>query len=144
MILGRHRRYRWGLAGRHQAMNSLGVLTSLVLLGGDLDAACAAGENLRPVAGRGERLTLPWLGGTITLLDESYNASPTAVRAALAVLASLPGRRLLVLGDMLELGADADALHADLAEALNTAGLDRVYLAGTHVSALANACRPGA
>jgi UDP-N-acetylmuramoyl-tripeptide--D-alanyl-D-alanine ligase len=142
-ILGQRRRYRWGLAGKHQAMNSLGVLTALVTLGGDLDAACAVTESLRPVAGRGERLTLPWQGGTITLLDESYNASPTAVRAALSVLATLPGRRVLVLGDMLELGSEADALHASLADALEGAKLDRIYLSGTHVAALANALPEG-
>lgn len=143
LILGQRRRYRWGLAGKHQAMNSLGVLTALVTLGGDLNAACAAAETLRPVAGRGERLTLPWQGGTITVLDESYNASPLAVRAALSVLATLPGRRLLVLGDMLELGQEADALHAGLADAVATAGLDRIYLSGTHVGALARALPAG-
>ncbi len=142
-ILGQRRCYRWGLAGKHQALNSLGVLTALVLLGGDLDAACAAGETLRPVAGRGERLTLPWQGGTITLLDESYNASPAAVRAALSVLATLPGRRILVLGDMLELGGEADALHAGLADAVEATGLARLYLAGPHTEALAGALPKG-
>ncbi len=142
-LLGQRRRYRWGLAGRHQALNSLGVLTALVLLGGDLDAACAAGATLRPIAGRGERLTLPWQGGTIILLDESYNASPAAVRAALSVLATVPGRRILVLGDMLELGAEADALHAGLADAVEATGLARLYLAGPYTEALARALPEG-
>ncbi|MFY8106709.1 MAG: UDP-N-acetylmuramoyl-tripeptide--D-alanyl-D-alanine ligase [Elstera sp.] len=142
-ILGQRRRYRWGLAGQHQALNSLAVLTALVTLGGNLDAACAAGESLRPVAGRGERLTLPWQGGTITLLDESYNASPAAVRAALSVLATLPGRRVLVLGDMLELGTEADALHAGLADAVEATGLSRLYLSGPHTAALAKALPVG-
>lgn len=142
-ILGTRCRYRWGMAGRHQALNSLGVLTTLVRLGGDLSRALSDAEALRPMAGRGERLVLPWLGGTITLLDESYNASPTAVRAALHVLATLPGRRLLVLGDMLELGDHAADLHAGLAEAVDGAGLDRVYLAGTHIAALAQTLPPG-
>lgn len=142
-ILGTRCRYRWGMAGRHQALNSLGVLTALVRLGGDLSRALADADALRPMAGRGERLVLPWQGGTITLLDESYNASPTAVRAALQVLTTLPGRRLLILGDMLELGDHAAALHASLADAVDGAGLDRVYLAGAHIAALADALPRG-
>lgn len=142
VILGQHCRYRWGLAGRHQALNSLGVLTALRHLGGDLDQALHRAETLRPLAGRGERWILPWQGGQITLLDESYNASPAAVRAALAVLATLPGRRVMVLGDMLELGPQAAALHAGLADAVQAAGLQRLYLAGTHTAALADALPP--
>jgi UDP-N-acetylmuramyl pentapeptide synthase len=64
------------------------------------------------------------------LIDDSYNANPASVRAALAVLDSAPGRKLAALGDMLELGDHAPGLHAELASPITAAGLDRVYTAG--------------
>ncbi|HEV2301836.1 MAG TPA: cyanophycin synthetase, partial [Stellaceae bacterium] len=92
----------------------------------------------RPV--RGRRCRLPWRGGTLTLIDESYKASPAAVRAALAVLADTPpaagGRRLAVLGDMLELGEESARLHRELAAPIAAAGIDRVFLIGRAVEAL--------
>lgn len=103
-------------------------------------AACgvAPGEALatlrawQPPAGRGAALHVPYQGGTLTLIDDSYNASPVAVAAALATLGRLPGmrRRVAVLGDMLELGPDGPALHAGLAETLRPLPIDRVYTAG--------------
>jgi UDP-N-acetylmuramyl pentapeptide synthase len=68
--------------------------------------------------------------GSITLIDESYNANPASMRAALQVLAAAAGRRLAALGDMLELGEHAPRLHAELAEAVVACGVDRVYTAG--------------
>ncbi|MGQ3356637.1 MAG: glutamate ligase domain-containing protein, partial [Phreatobacter sp.] len=69
-----------------------------------------------------------------TLLDESYNANPVSVRAAIAVLGTAPkgpeGRRIAVLGDMLELGPEGAALHAGLAEPLDKAGIDLVFCSG--------------
>jgi UDP-N-acetylmuramoyl-tripeptide--D-alanyl-D-alanine ligase len=74
-------------------------------------------------------------GGTLTLIDESYNANPTSVRAALCLLAQTPpgekGRRIAVLGDMLELGKEGPALHAELAEAVVGAKVDSVYACGS-------------
>ena len=82
--------------------------------------------------GRGRRRELAWRGGTLTLIDESYNASPAAMRAALAVLAATEpasgGRRVAVLGDMLELGDSSERLHRELAEPLAAAKVDRVFL----------------
>jgi UDP-N-acetylmuramoyl-tripeptide--D-alanyl-D-alanine ligase len=73
-------------------------------------------------------------GGAIELIDESYNASPTSMRAAFAVLAQASpqakGRRIAILGDMLELGPDAPSLHAGLAPALREAGVDVVFSCG--------------
>jgi UDP-N-acetylmuramoyl-tripeptide--D-alanyl-D-alanine ligase len=103
-------------------------------------AACgvAPGEALaalrawQPPAGRGAAVHMPYAGGTLTLVDDSYNASPVAVAAALAALGRLPDatRRVAVLGDMLELGPDGPALHRGLAETLHTLPIDRVYAAG--------------
>lgn len=143
-VLGRHLSFRVPLAGRHQAGNALAAVAAVAALGGDVERAAAGLERLRPLAGRGARgeLALPG-GGSATLLDESYNANPQSVAAALAVLGETAprggGRRIAVLGDMLELGPEAPRLHADLAAELERAGVDRVFLCGPLMSHLAAA-----
>ena len=121
--------------GRHHAMNALAVIGAARAL--DVPAAKAAAglRGVAAVAGRGaqSRITLK-SGGEVLILDESYNANPTSMAAALALLGQLQpkgkGRRIAVLGEMLELGPDAPALHAGLAEALVAARVDRLYVAG--------------
>ncbi|MCM2294209.1 UDP-N-acetylmuramoylalanyl-D-glutamyl-2,6-diaminopimelate--D-alanyl-D-alanine ligase [Allorhizobium sp. BGMRC 0089] len=127
--------------GRHIAENAVAALGAVHLLGGDLDAAIEALAYLQPVKGRGERHRRRLTGGgTFTLIDESYNANPASMRAAIAVLASArpdgEGRRIAVLGDMLELGEMAQELHGDLAGPLMAAGIDHVWLAGPEMAAL--------
>jgi UDP-N-acetylmuramoyl-tripeptide--D-alanyl-D-alanine ligase len=133
-ILGRPITFRLNLPGRHHVSNALAVLLAVAALGGDVDAAAAALALLAPVKGRGVALEIPLAGGHIRVIDESYNASPVAVRAALGVLAmakpAAGGRKLVVLGDMLELGAGEAAAHAALAEPLVAAGVDLVFTAG--------------
>src|SRR5205085_1529260 len=106
-ILGHDVTYKLGAPGRHMVDNSLGVLAATSLLGADLALAALALGDLRAPVGRGERITLEVPGGTVLLIDESYNANPTSMRAALALLGQVPmqglGRRIAVLGDMLEL-----------------------------------------
>jgi UDP-N-acetylmuramoyl-tripeptide--D-alanyl-D-alanine ligase len=105
-----------------------------------VDCAAEALAELEALPGRGRRHELAWRGGTLTVIDESYNASPPSMRAALAVLAATePGagaRRVAVLGDMLELGDASECLHRDLAEPLAAAGVDRVFLIGEAIAAL--------
>ncbi len=116
-LLGRHVTLRLAHPGRHMAMNALAALTAIQAAGGDAGLAAAALEGFGAGAGRGatQRIATPD-GGTALLLDESYNASDTAVRAALATLAATPARRrIAVLGDMLELGEFGPGLHAGLA-----------------------------
>ncbi len=126
--------YRLGAPGAHWAQNSLAVLAALYALDCDLGPAAAALALMRPPAGRGQRRHVAAPNGGFDLIDESYNASPAAVRAAFAGLAlARPvanGRRVVVLGDMLELGERADADHADLATAFVEAKLDRAHAAG--------------
>jgi UDP-N-acetylmuramoyl-tripeptide--D-alanyl-D-alanine ligase len=131
-ILGKRIVYRVGAPGAHWASNSLAILMSVQALGADVAQAANALADVAPPKGRGARheIALPG-GGSFTLLDESYNASPPSMRAAFAVLAMVPAkRRIAVLGDMRELGPDAEALHAGLAEALETARIDLVFACG--------------
>ena len=131
-ILGRRYTYTVGAPGRHMAMNSLGVLLGVEALGGNLDRAAADLSRFTPPAGRGERSFLRSARGDFTLVDESYNANPASMRAALSLLreTQVGGRRIAVLGDMLELGPQAADLHADLAEAVVAADVDLVFAAG--------------
>ncbi len=128
-------RFRVAAPGRHMVLNALAALTAANALGVDGSAAMAA---FRPGAGRGRRQDLP---RGIRLLDESYNASGASVRAALAVLATLPGRRLAVLGDMLELGAHGPAEHLGLAPAVEDAA-DLLFSCGPLMRALFDAVPP--
>jgi len=126
--------YRLALSGHHQALNSVGVLAVVHHLGADVAAAAHALAELEPLMGRGRRHKLALDGGSATIHDESYNASPAAVRAALEVLAAaspgLGGRRIVVLGDMLELGAVEVAEHTGLAGDLISAQVDLMFAVG--------------
>ena len=133
-------RFRLNVPGRHWVMNALAVLGAAVAAGCDPRQAAEALAAFEAPPGRGRRHRLRWRGGTLTLIDESYNASPAAMLAALAVLATASpeagGRRVAVLGDMLELGDTARRLHRELAEPLIAAEVDRVFLIGTEMAAL--------
>jgi UDP-N-acetylmuramoyl-tripeptide--D-alanyl-D-alanine ligase len=133
-IFGAELFYKIGSPGRHIVMNSLAVLASAKLMGADLALAALALADLTPPAGRGARQVLHAPGGQITLIDESYNANPASIRAALANLGRMPlrgqGRRIAVLGDMLELGETGPDLHRELAAPLAEAKVDLVFLAG--------------
>lgn len=139
-IGGRSTSYTLGAPGDHMVTNSLAVLAATQLVGGDLDAAIAALADFSPSKGRGEQFQLAIGGGAATLIDESYNANPASMRAALGLVAGSPpaknGRRIAILGDMLELGDRELALHAELAEPIADAGVDRVYLVGERMAAL--------
>lgn len=169
-ILGTRVTLKVGMPGRHIVQNVLAVLAAAQLLGADLALAGLALARLKPPPGRGVPVRLALPGGFATLLDESYNANPASMRAALDVLSRTPvgprGRRIAVLGDMLELGTDGPAHHAELAEPIARGGIDLVFCSGplmrslwqalpsdrrggyapasdTLVSILASALRPG-
>ena len=135
--------YRIGAAGRHWALNSLAVLATVRLLDGDVARAAGALAELGPGKGRGLKHRVETAGGAFELIDESYNANPAAMRAAIAVLGATGpapgGRRIAVLGDMLELGENAKRLHAELAPDLVDAGVDLVFTAGADMANLAAA-----
>jgi UDP-N-acetylmuramoyl-tripeptide--D-alanyl-D-alanine ligase len=133
-VLGEEVSYKLGAPGRHQVQNSLAVLAAVCLLGGDLAQACLALAGHAAGKGRGQRQELHVPGGTALLIDESYNANPASMSAAIALLGQTEpgrnGRRIAILGDMLELGPGAEAMHAGLAAPLAEADVDAVFLVG--------------
>ena len=145
-ILGQDITYCVGAPGHHIATNSLAVLAAATLAGADLAVSALALRDMRAPKGRGARQRLLANGGEVTLIDESYNANPVSMRAALALLGQAKpgrgGRRIAVMGDMLELGDEADRFHAELSEAVEAAQVDRVFLCGRHMEALWHRLRP--
>jgi UDP-N-acetylmuramoyl-tripeptide--D-alanyl-D-alanine ligase len=115
------------LAGRHNLANALATLAVAEALGLDLEPVGRALAGLRPIPGRLDPRPGP---RGARLIDDSYNANPDSVTAALAVLADLPGRRWLVLGDLAELGPGAAALHRTLGEQARAAGIQRLWAQG--------------
>jgi UDP-N-acetylmuramyl pentapeptide synthase len=132
--------YQVGARGEHLAMNSLAALAAVKILGGNIHEAAPALAEFGAPAGRGAQSVHTIDGGTFHLIDEAYNANPASMNAAFAVLGSLPreeaSRRVAVLGDMRELGAQADALHEGLAAGIVAAEIDMVYCCGPHMAAL--------
>jgi UDP-N-acetylmuramoyl-tripeptide--D-alanyl-D-alanine ligase len=133
-ILGKRLSYALGMPGLHQAKNSLAVLAAIAAFDLDPIQAAAALAGLTALKGRGAREYLHLASGPIVLIDESYNASPASVRAALSLLSAAEpegrGRRIAVLGDMRELGEQGPALHRELAPDLASAGVEQVFLIG--------------
>ena len=139
-ILGQTVTYKVGAPGRHLVLNSLAVLAAVSLVGADLALAALALNNLKPASGRGARTMMSVPGGKALLIDESYNANPASMRAAIALLGGAPvgkrGRRIAVLGDMLELGPAGAELHRALADTIETAEIDLVFCSGPLMRAL--------
>jgi len=141
--------FKVGMLGHHWVMNSLAILAAVDAVGGDLGLAGLGLADMKPLKGRGRRhlVHLDMRGETsLLLIDESYNANPASMRAALEILEQTPlnkngherGRRIAVLGDMAELGEKSDALHASLAEIIKDKGIDSVYTVGPHMRKLSD------
>jgi UDP-N-acetylmuramoyl-tripeptide--D-alanyl-D-alanine ligase len=145
-IHGRPVCFQVGAPGRHMALNALVVLAAAKALGADLAVAALSLADLTAGAGRGQRTELQAPGGVLTLLDESYNANPASMRASLALLGQfdvgLRGRRIAVLGDMLELGPTGPDMHAALAGPIAENNIDLVFAAGPLMRRLWEALPP--
>jgi len=141
-IFGTPVRFTLGAPGLHMARNAIAVLAAAVALGLDAHQAAAGLDGFAPFAGRGARreLMLPE-GGTVLLLDESYNASGASMRAAFSVLALQPGRHVAVLGDMLELGDESPREHLALHEAA-LAAADVIFTCGIWTRTLFDSLPP--
>lgn len=150
-IFGQQKKIRMGMPGQHQAMNALATLAGVSAAGGNLDLAIDALERLQPVGGRGQAVAITLAGKAVTLLDESYNANPVSMAAAISVLGNMCSggqaeqpkgeatsrtagwqarRRIAVLGEMRELGEEAGTLHKALGALLVDAHINRVFAAG--------------
>lgn len=130
--------------GVHWGPNSLCVLLMLEALDVHRETALAALAAFAPIEGRGAEKTIHIPGGAFTLVDESYNANPVSMQAALKTLGArkVTGRRVVALTDMLELGEDSARFHAELAEPIAAANVDMVFLAGVHMKSLWEALPP--
>jgi UDP-N-acetylmuramoyl-tripeptide--D-alanyl-D-alanine ligase len=139
-------RYRVGAPGEHYVKNSLAVLAALMALGVDAMRCLTALVKVAAPTGRGARVALRHRDGPVLLIDESYNANPASVRAALAAMSTVPRgdfpRRVAVLGDMLELGPAAAELHRGLKEAVDAAGIDLVFACGPMMKLLFDELKP--
>jgi UDP-N-acetylmuramoyl-tripeptide--D-alanyl-D-alanine ligase len=139
-ILGTELAYKIGAPGRHLVINSLAVLAAADLVGADLALAALALAEIVPVSGRGAPITIEVSGGSALVIDDSYNANPASMAAALAVLGQASigphGRRIAVLGDMLELGPKGRALHRGLVEPVLANSVDLVFCCGPLMQAL--------
>jgi UDP-N-acetylmuramoyl-tripeptide--D-alanyl-D-alanine ligase len=146
-ILGETVSYRIGAPGRHLVQNSLAVLAAAELAGAEVRLAARALADWRAEAGRGQRSIIDSAKGRIAIIDESYNANPASMRAALATLGLTPRaefkRRIAVLGDMLELGQEGERLHLELAPHIDAAGVDVVFASGPLMGSLYRALPSG-
>ena len=141
-INGQDYDYRVSIPGEHIAMNSLAALGAANLAGADLDKTLSAFSRLMPTKGRGTRYVIGGSGAMgITLIDESYNANPASMEAALRMLKNFEGiatkRRIAVLGDMLELGKQSRKFHEALTKPISEANVDLVFLVGQEMENLA-------
>lgn len=132
-VLGETVDFTLATAGSHFVMNAVGVLAALSAAGADLAEAARHLSDWHPPLGRG---AVEDLGG-IRLIDDAYNSNPTSLAAGLATLARLTGgRRVAILGDMLELGPDEIALHRGMADDPSMAAVELVHTAGPRMRAL--------
>lgn len=144
-VMGQVMTFKVGMLGHHWVMNSLAVLAAVEVSGGDLGLAGLGLAEMKPLKGRGRRhqIFLDMSGeSSILLIDESYNANPASMRAALETLEQTSqqekARRIAVLGDMAELGEKSEDLHAALADVVKEKNIDRVYMIGAHMKKLSD------
>lgn len=128
--------YQLGAVGKHWAINSLAALAAVTAGGADLANAAAALAHFHEPEGRGKQMRVTLPKGAVTVIDDCYNASPASMKAAIAKMAdvhhalSTKGRKIAIMGDMLELGETSPALHRSLLEALQQHKVDKVFTAG--------------
>jgi UDP-N-acetylmuramoyl-tripeptide--D-alanyl-D-alanine ligase len=131
---------RLAIAGRHNAKNALAAAACALAAGAPLDAVASGLAAFVPVQGRSRTLAITWQGHAATLVDDSYNANPDSVLAAIDVLAALPGPRWLLLGDMGEVGDQGPAFHAEVGRHAAARGIEAVWTFGNLSEGAAREC----
>lgn len=126
-------------AGLHNVRNALAASACALAAGAPLSALQRGLKAFEPVQGRSQRKTITLRGQPVTLIDDSYNANPDSVRAAIDLLAAMPAPRLLVLGDMGEVGERGPAFHAEVGAYARERGIEQLWCAGAHSAAAARA-----
>ena len=144
VLHGKALRFPIRQTGLHWGLNSLAVLLMLEALGVSLDLGLEAMAAFEPLAGRGAERSIAAAGGPFVLIDESYNANPISLKAALNTLGhrAAEGRKIAVLTDMLELGPEGPRYHAEGAQMAEEAGVDLVFCAGPLMKFLWDALPP--
>jgi len=124
---GRHKAVRLALLGRHNVMNAVVASALAIEAGAGLDQVKAGLESIRPVKGRLYPVDSPGGGG---LIDDSYNASPESFKAAVDVLREIDSHRILLVGDMAELGGSTSAAHEELGRYARECGINELWSVG--------------
>ena len=133
-------RFALRMAGRHNVLNALAATACALAAGAPLEAAVRGLEGFEPVGGRSRLLRIRRDDREVTLVDDSYNANPDSVLAAIEMLAALPGPRWLVLGDMGEVGERGPEFHAEVGARARERGIEAVWTAGPLMAHAARAC----
>ncbi|WP_042421339.1 UDP-N-acetylmuramoyl-tripeptide--D-alanyl-D-alanine ligase [Comamonas granuli] len=128
------------IAGRHNVTNALAATACALAAGVPLPAIAQGLAAFAPVKGRSRALGLRYGARTVTVVDDSYNANPDSMHAAIEVLAELPGPRLLVLGDMGEVGTQGPQFHAEAGAHAQARGIEQVFALGPLAAHAAAAC----
>jgi len=131
-------------AGAHNVRNALAAAAAALAAGAPLAAVAAGLAAFRPVAGRSQTSRLLLHGRPLTLVDDSYNANPDSVRAAISLLLTLPAPRGLILGDMGEVGEQGPAFHAEVGAFARASGIDMFWTTGEQCADAARAYGAGA
>ena len=118
------------VAGRHNVKNALAATACALAAGVPLECISRGLSGFEPVKGRSRTIVIRSEGRPVTLIDDTYNANPDSMRAAIDVLAALPGPRLLVMGDMGEVGDQGPQFHAEAGRWANAQGIDHLYTLG--------------
>ena len=136
--------FKLHVAGLHNVKNALASAACALAAGAPLDAITAGLEAFAPVKGRSQVKSFHREGREVTLVDDTYNANPDSVRAAIDVLAALPGPRWLLLGDMGEVGDQGPAFHREVGAYAQERGIESLWTVGalsTHASAAFHGAR---
>lgn len=142
-IMGEKVYYTLSIEGAHWALNSVCILLALKLMKIDLKSAAEKLKDFQAIKGRGKTQNIPFEKGSFLLIDDSYNANPTSMQAGLQVLGQKKGRKIAVLGDMLELGDSGPKYHRALLQELLDAQVDKVYACGPLMNLLFEMLPPG-